>query len=399
MSTSAAIEAVTTTLRNVLAPVTQSVTAGSLDRVRSGNPVPQLNLFLYEVAANAALRNMEPPTTRGGTGLHPPLALDLRYLLTAYGDADDDDARAHGLLGEAMRILHDNAVLSPEVLESAMLTAGVHLQFERVRVTPVHLSLEEVSKLWTAFQTNYRLSVAYQASVVVIDATPGRAALPVLRRGRGPTDDGPRVTSGSAPVLRRLRVEAWRGNDTLPARTGDRLIIEGEHLGPDAVAVFRHPRAPEVVQPVDAASTAERVVVPLPAGVPAGFATVAVQLDQGTEPPLASNTLPVAVATRLGAISKAPGDAGFTDVTIPCDRIADGQAVVLLLGDRQVPAVLPVTAGTDLAFRVPDPPSATTYVARVRVDGVDSVPLVEPDADPAVPLPTAWDPGQQVSLP
>lgn len=408
MSTSAAIEAVTTTLRNVLAPVTQSVTAGALDRVRTGNLVPQLNLFLYEVAPNGGLRNFEPPTQRGGNGLHPPLALDLRYLLTAYGDEEDDDANAHGLLGEAMRILHDNAVLPPESLESAMAAAGVHLQCERVRVTPVHLSLEEVSKLWTAFQTNYRLSVAYQASVVLIDAAPGRSALPVLRRGRDPLDPdgrdaGPRVAAGRTPVLHRLSVEAWRGRQALPARTGDRLVIEGEHVAGGAVtAVFHHPRlAPSasLVHAVEAESTAERVVVPLPAGIPPGFATVALHVDQGAHPPLVSNTLPLAVATRLGPIATGAGPGGLVEVTLPCDRVVDDQAVVLLLGDQQVPAVLPVQAGADPTFLVAAPPAPTTYVARVRVDGVDSIPLPDPDADPAVPLPTAWDPAQEVTLP
>jgi hypothetical protein len=39
-----------------------------------------------------------------------------------------------------------------------------------VRVTLQPLSLEEMSRLWSTFQTQYRLSVAYEVSVVLIDS-------------------------------------------------------------------------------------------------------------------------------------------------------------------------------------------------------------------------------------
>ena len=49
--------------------------------------------------------------------------------------------------------------------------SNLHEQIERVRITPQPLSLEEISKLWAAFQTNYRLSAAYQAAVILIEST------------------------------------------------------------------------------------------------------------------------------------------------------------------------------------------------------------------------------------
>ncbi|MDQ1443748.1 MAG: hypothetical protein QOI20_212, partial [Acidimicrobiaceae bacterium] len=113
---------------------------------------------------------------------------------------------------------------------------------------------------------------------------------------------------------------------------------------------------------------------------------------------LVSNTLALPVATRLGPIVKQPQPGGVT-LVVPADRLADGQAVVALIGDRQVAAVQPVQAGVDLAFEVTPPPVAATFVVRVRVDGVDSIPLPDPSADEAVPLPTAFDPAQQVALP
>src|SRR5205085_9532325 len=139
--------------------------------------------------------------------------------------------------------------------------------------------------------------------------------LPVLRRGRHPfdpegRDQGPRVTSGASPRLDRVSVESWRGNDSFPARTGDRLVIEGARLagaGGAVEAVFRHPRAPDSpIVVAAAAATDTDVVVALPAGIPPGFATVAIRLLQGDEPPLVSNTRAFPVATRVGAITKSP---------------------------------------------------------------------------------------------
>lgn len=398
MSTGQAIEAVTLAVRNLLTSVTSNVTTRPLDQARDGAGArAQLNLFLYEVVHSGALRNFEPPTQpAGAAGLKPPLALNLHYLLTAYTD-DDNNPTDHTLLGQAMLRLHQSPVLGRNRLEGVLPAADVHLQVERVRLTPMHLSTEEVSKLWTAFQTNYRLSVAYEASLVLIDAAGDVAPLPVLRRGGA--DDGPAVGVGGAPTVDQVWVEAWRGNPKLPARTGDRLVVEGEHLDGDSVEVlFRHPvpgrHDPVVVAP-DASSTAERVVVPVPAALPPGMATLAVRVQRGSGPGLVSNEVGVPVATRISAVTTSG-----TTVTVTCDRVADDQAVVLLVGRRAFPASPPVRAAQPLDFAVTgfsSPPRS--YTVRLRVDGVDSVPLPDPSPDPAVPLPTDFDPAQQVVLP
>jgi hypothetical protein len=404
VSTGQAIEAVTLAVRNLLSTVTANVTIRPLDRARNGQAQRQLNLFLYEVVQNGALRNFEPPTQpAGAAGLRSPLALTLRYLLTAYTD-DENLPGDHTLLGHAMKRLHDNPVLSPSRLEGVLPAAHVHLQFERVRLTPMDLSSEEVSKLWTAFQTSYRLSVAYEASVVLIDTESDVAPLPVLRRGRGPLDDlgrdeGALVGTGGLPTVEEAYVEAWRGNARVPARTGDRIVLVGEHLGGDIVDVlFRHERlgpADPVVESPAAGSTAERLVVDLPASLPPGPVTLTVRCRRGTDPAVTSNALAIAVATRIGAVTTADGE-----VRVDVDRIADDQAVVLLLGSRHAPALLPVRAGQPLRFAVGALPSPSRpYTVRVRVDGVDSVPLRDPDPDPSVPLPAEFDPAQQVVLP
>lgn len=407
MSTGRAIEAVTQTLRSLLTPVTPQVTARPPDQARGAAGGLQLNLFLYEIAPNAAWRNLEPPGRSPGGALHPPLALDLTYLVTAYSDTQDE-APAHRLLGEAMQLLHDGAPLARKKLEGVLAEAGVHLQPDRVRLTPVHFGIDELAKLWSGFQTQYRLSVAYQASVVLIDAlTASPAPLPVLRRGREALDSlgqdqGVPVGTGTAPRLDRITVGAWRGNASLPARTGDQLVVEGEGLAGGPVrARFSHPRlgAP-LWEDAAAGSTAERVLLPLPVALPAGVATVTLAIGPPAGPLITSNALPLPVAVRLRSAVVGPGP-GLRPLTVSCDRLlADDQSVLLLAGDRQLPPTAPVRAGTDLSFALPPTlPAGTVLTLRLRADGIDSIPLPDPDPDPAKPLPTQFDPAQQVVLP
>ena len=210
MSTAEALQTVTDALRKRLegsrtmgAPTI--VHTGPPDKMRAGlETAPFLNLFLFEVLPNPAWRNQEVPA-RGGARLRPPLPLDLRYLLTAYPTANDDGP-AHGLLGQAMLRFHDQPVVSRAELTAAMpvvgTRTGVDQQFELVRVGLMHLPLDELSKLWTAFGTQYRLSVVYQVSVVLIDpTTPPDAPLPVLQRGS--TDPTVGGSSAVGSVLQR----------------------------------------------------------------------------------------------------------------------------------------------------------------------------------------------------
>ena len=78
MSNALAVAAVTTTLRSLLTTAlggVVSVTAKPLDEARQA-AIDQINLFLYHLAPNAALRNTPMPgQTKPGESGHPPLAL------------------------------------------------------------------------------------------------------------------------------------------------------------------------------------------------------------------------------------------------------------------------------------------------------------------------------------
>src|SRR5215469_6459011 len=126
----------------------------------------------------------------GETGM-TPLALDLHYLMTAYGRENDaSQPFDHHLLGKAMSVLHDHALLGPDEIRLAFPGSGLESQADRVRITLQPLSVEDISKLWMGFATQYRVSVGYDVSVALIDSTQSaRTPLPVLARGA--QDKGP----------------------------------------------------------------------------------------------------------------------------------------------------------------------------------------------------------------
>ena len=147
------------------------------DRVDQADGV---NLFLYRVSESPFGRNMD---WRGDPAnpikvKRPPLALTLNYLLTAYAKKGDgtaqDDITAHQILGNALTILHENAILN-DIHDSEFdadlntnLAAELRNSFEKIKLSPSPISMEEFSKIWTGISKAYRLSVAYKVSLVQI---------------------------------------------------------------------------------------------------------------------------------------------------------------------------------------------------------------------------------------
>ena len=138
MSTNRAIAAVTATLRNMLFQALSGdatlsgtiVTTKAPDQARqSGVTGNQLNLFLYRTSIDAAWRNQDPPPARPGELSQPPLPLVLSYLMTAYGE-DDDEVLAHQLLGVGMQVLNDQPVLSATAITQALSGTGLESQPE-----------------------------------------------------------------------------------------------------------------------------------------------------------------------------------------------------------------------------------------------------------------------------
>ena len=67
-------------------PVTVGTPPAPEGSIPPSPEAPRVNLFLYRVSENPFLKNQEIPGhgSRGAYG-HPPLSLELHYLLTTYG--------------------------------------------------------------------------------------------------------------------------------------------------------------------------------------------------------------------------------------------------------------------------------------------------------------------------
>jgi uncharacterized protein DUF4255 len=417
MSDSLAIAAVTSTIQQMLLRVKNpqagdpakdpqlagaDVSTAPLHLARTDETTNQLNVFLYHTAWNGQLRNMDMPgQTHPGEVGTPPIALDLHYLITSYG-AGNDEILAHRLLGWAMSLLHDHAVLLPGDIRSALPASDLSRQIERVRITPHPITTEEMSRLWTIFSTNYRTSVAYQASVVLIDSTRRpRAALPALDRGAAAQGS---VEPPPPPFPTLGAVVLPDGQPS--ARMGEALTLTGFHLdGPSPTAIFSHPLLTVSLRlgaVVDADGLTARVTLPnAPADQPKWPAGVyAVTLAPDASRSAVTTTATLALAPRITAITpaiavggKAKLDAqGALTLTLKFSpQVWKEQRLTLLCGSQAVDAG-PRTGKVDqFTFKVPAAPLGRQFV-RLRVDGVDSLVI-----DYAAPSP-AFDLTQSVEV-
>ncbi|MEU6128112.1 Pvc16 family protein [Saccharopolyspora sp. NPDC047091] len=136
---------------------------------------PTITVFLYQVAPNPSLRNTELPSRASGGGLlaRPTAALDLHYLISAYGE--ETELVGQRLIGCVVRTLQEIPVLPRELLVEAAsrpYLAGSDLadSAQRVRFSPIQMDTDETSKLWGMLhQTPYALSTTYQGSLVLIE--------------------------------------------------------------------------------------------------------------------------------------------------------------------------------------------------------------------------------------
>lgn len=390
MSTPAAIASVTATLQHLLVQATSGVdiTTKPPAAARNGGNGNQLNLFLYATHVNTAFSNSSMPgQVRNGESGPPPLALVLKYLLTAYG-ANDDDISGQGLMGQAMSVFHDHPVLGQSDIEGITPDSDLHNQIERLRITPDVLSLDDMSKLWTSFQAEYRLSTGYEVSVVLIESTrSGRSPLPVLKRGE--QNQGAHVLATSSPVLSGLRFP----NQKPGAELGDLVTIFGEQLASEDITVrFRHPLldAPIEIQPEDDRSQTE-IHVKLPgqgddpevgSKWPVGFHTLSLVIRKHDTPTWTTNELALPLSPKITLTSPNTVTEGDITLIIECiPRVWDGQRVALIFGDRAVPpdnisTPADLAEPSTLTFMVANAEArAEPYVLRLRVDGVDSIPV------------------------
>jgi hypothetical protein len=407
MSNALAIAAVTTMLDYLITLALassmevslESVTAKPPDKARDGGEgTNQINLFLYQTLPNAAWRNRDIPNrVKPGERARSPLALTLAYLITAYGK-NNDDIEGQQLLGMAMQSLHDHPEIRPQDIEQALdstnlspgkkaLLASSNLknQIDRVRITPRVLSVEEVSKMWATFQTPYRISAAYEASVVLVDsAVAVKAAPPVLTIGsenRGVLARPDLIVP--IPTLETLTWPSLERSRQQSITLGEALTLKGHHLDSPGTTAFVRFRNPHLSEPVEIALPsplpANAVTMSFPEDADstwvAGFYTLALRYHKrvnDSDYNRFSNALSLAVAPTIspGSINVSADSLALT-CSPPVQR---GQSVALLLGSREILLQRDpddTAALTDLRFSLAGIPPGK-YWLRLRVDGVDS---------------------------
>src|SRR5574337_779066 len=402
MSNYLAIATVTAALGRIVQAAAESSGVGSvgLDFGRptapgDGQTPRKVQVYLYQITADAALRNSDLPT-RGPDGKlvgRPQAALDLHYLLAFYGS--QQTLEPERMLGAVARNLHARPLLSRQAIQDAISNHpelnGSNLAdaIDRVRFTPAAISLDELSKLWSVFfQTPHALSVVYHAIAVLIEAEEsGPSALPVLQRGqedRG-VDTAPDPRS-PFPALESIHIGVPEdvGVDPLPrsypgAQLGAYLILRGTNFTGDTVDVeFRHSRfsepnhpqflAPKRVTVPSTDRTATEVRVPIPNDVPAqtewraGPYTISVSVRSGSKTHV-TNALSLLLAPRITNISPpnpvsrdASGNVTLTLTAAP--RVLPTQIASLLFTDREIVAEPRITDTDPLQFEISDAPSS-----------------------------------------
>jgi hypothetical protein len=159
-----AIGAVTLLLQDHLIRRGFDVAIGKPEEATASNTTAKLNLFLYETAFDASLRNQ--PLQEGRP---PPLWLVLKYLLTAFDDDENSDtASAHELLGRGMAALHELNYLRLDPLVDASVRKALEHNPEPLKLTFDESTVDLLSKIMQGAEERYRLSVAFQMRPIMI---------------------------------------------------------------------------------------------------------------------------------------------------------------------------------------------------------------------------------------
>jgi hypothetical protein len=403
MSNYLALATVTATLSHLLqVAAAQAVSGATVTTQRPEtannrpNPDPVVNLYLFQVVPNVAFRNTDLSTRRSNGALvkRPLAALDLHYLLTFYGA--DSDLEPQRMMGSAVSALHAKPVLtradieritsdaSPQFVDY-LETSDLAQQVESVKLSPLSLNLEELSKLWSVFfQTPYALSIGYQASVVLIESevTP-QTSLPV------------RAPLIYAQTFRQPVIETVRSQDgpTEPIVMGSTVLIQGRQLRGDATAVvisgteiattsvtnteivltLNQPPAP--ADPLRAGVRGLQVVQSTLMGLPA-------TAHRGVESNVAAlvlhpSIIPPVTAANVTGNGAEPRSADLNLTVDP--EVGPDQRVVLVLnqtGSDDPASYTFVLAPRDAASTTLTMPvtgvMAGTYLVRVMIDGAES---------------------------
>lgn len=365
----------------ILGGSTAGITVTSPDLVPVGvDEQPGVNIFMYYASYNPALRNVGLPSRNayGNEISNPPLALNLHYLVSAYGSKQFDPEI---LLGWAMKVLHDTPVVPRQTIQNALdalLPGGTHEgslidgsmlanQIEHIRITPETLTTEEIYRLWTAFQTNYRPTTSYQVSVVVIqDTNTYTSNLPVQKRSV-------LVLPLQSPVIDNMTPN--------PIAVGGTLTVQGSNfVGDPSTQTLVSFDGAQGIAPTTLQSNVLRVVLPLT--LQAGTRLLRVQrtVTYPTSPTphsgFSSSPMPFQLIPTITTATPNPvTQTGSVTVTVS-PSVGSMQQVTLYIGDYAIPIDQRPTSApptsTTLVFPMSTSVPVGTYPLRLEIDGAQS---------------------------
>jgi hypothetical protein len=348
-----------------------------------GTPDSGVYLALYQMMPNTGLRNADLPTrgTLGSVRQRPVLPLTLRILISFVGDTEALEPER--LAGLVLADLHARPVIGPDEIQAYLATlATTHplrpsdlaQQPERVKLSPVSLDSEELSRIWGLFGQNiFALSMAWEATAVLLDgSTVPSPGLPV-------TDVGLAVVPAPVPRLAEVHAEATHQP---VVEAADTLIVVGSGLMSEnaelAIGAARRPLAPD---DVDAGRL--RIDLGTVPGLRAGVQPVTVihsivvagAANGGIRPGPVSNALGLMVRPTLGAVTVAAVTGARTVRLATTPPIEPEQRAELILdaGPVRRSAREFVRDGNDIVFTFPDLPDGT-YRVRLTVEGAANMP-------------------------
>lgn len=158
----------------------------------------RLTLYLYDVAESDELRNADrrKPKPNADAVSKSPLVLDLQYLLTAHPSngasaGTTDTVEQHEVLGQAMQVLRDNAILRGSELTGSL--AGE----DQLQISIKQESIDAVMNVWSTFPDQpYHPSVAYLVTPVTIESNRETPVRPVVTREISEHDTSTEVEDG-----------------------------------------------------------------------------------------------------------------------------------------------------------------------------------------------------------
>jgi hypothetical protein len=175
------------------APVVEQVTTKSFQPSSAGSPTDfnsatgSLTLLLYRVDLDASQRGTVN-WARGVTPGAPPqkrhgVALDLRYLITAWAEQPD---KQQLILGKALASLDAHATFAfPDLVDQVGAATAIWSPDESFQFIPDDMATEDLYQIWESLGHSFELSVPYRARVIRLEASEFDGEGDVLERHLG----------------------------------------------------------------------------------------------------------------------------------------------------------------------------------------------------------------------